>query len=151
MIKWLFLACVSISLLAGCVTRSSGPVCTPTSNSPVAPSTNNYAGTTNSQVKITGFQDYDHVLIERIRKQWRDLISNENFDIPRTGKVVVHFVLHSDGTVSDMRTTENNVGDVLGYTCMDAIQKSAPFPNWSLAMIKNLGNSRDIVFTFYYK
>jgi outer membrane biosynthesis protein TonB len=150
MIKWLFLACVSITLLAGCVTRSSEPVCKPTSNTPIAPSTNNYAGT-NSQVNITGFQHYDRVFIERIRNKWLRPLDNERFDQHFTGKVTIHFILHSDGTVSDIKITENNVGDVLSHLCEDAIQKCAPFHKWSPAMIKEIGAYRECRFTFYYE
>jgi len=150
MIKWLFPACVSITLLAGCVTRSSEPVCKPTSNSPAATSTNNYAGT-NSQVNITGFQDYDRVFIERIREKWLVLLGNERLDNQLPGKVIVRFKLNSDGTASDIKITENNVGDVVGSTCVDAIQKSAPFLKWPPTMIKKLGTSRECRFTFYYE
>jgi hypothetical protein len=102
-----------------------------------------------SGVKITQNSDYDESVVNRISTRWENLLDNGKFDF-HTGKVKATFVLHPDGTVSDIKIRSNTVGDVLGQTCIDAIEKSAPFPKWSPEIVKKIGNHCDVDFTFDY-
>lgn len=101
-------------------------------------------------VKLTGYGDYDERFIEAVSQRWFDLLDSRQFALDRAGKVVLQFTLHFDGRVTDMKITENTVGDVLGYVCEKAINDPAPFAPWSSDMRQKLGDSRDFQFTFYY-
>jgi len=101
-------------------------------------------------VKLTGFGEYDAALVAAITQRWYDLLDSQRFALDRTGKVVLQFRLHYDGTVSDMTVAQNSVGDLLGYVCQKAVNDPAPFAKWPSEMRFKLGDSRDIQFTFYY-
>lgn len=101
-------------------------------------------------VKLTGFGSYDAALVEAITQRWYDLLDSQRFALDRTGKVVLDFRLHYDGTVTDMTVAQNSVGDLLGYVCQEAVNDPAPFAKWPSDMRFKLGDSRDIQFTFYY-
>jgi hypothetical protein len=103
-----------------------------------------------NNVKLTGFGDYDAKLVDAITHRWYALLDSQRFALDRTGKVVLHFRLHYDGTVTDMTVTQNTVGDLLGYVCQEAINDPAPFAKWPNDMRFKLGDSQDIQFSFYY-
>ena len=63
----------------------------------------------------------------------------------------MRFKLKSDGTVIEMETLENTVGELLGYLCQEAIEEAAPFAKWPPDMVRMIGaNYREVTFTFYY-
>jgi protein TonB len=99
--------------------------------------------------KATPFGEYDRAIIEAVQQRWYDLIANHNQD--RTGKVMLRFKLKPDGSVSEVETLENTVGELLGYRCQESIEEAAPFAPWPSDMRREIGaNFRDVTFTFYY-
>jgi hypothetical protein len=102
-------------------------------------------------VKATPFGEYDGAIIEAIQQRWYDLLDNHRYADDRTGKVTLRFKLMSDGTVIEVKTVENTVGDMLGYLCQEAIEQAAPFAKWPPDMVRLFGaNYRELTFTFYY-
>ena len=102
-------------------------------------------------VKATPFGDYDRAIIEAVQQRWYDLLDRHRYADDRTGKVTLQFKLLSDGTVIEVHTQENTVGELLGYLCQAAIEESAPFGKWPPDMVRMIGvNYREITFTFYY-
>jgi hypothetical protein len=100
-------------------------------------------------IRITSNPQYDEKIAKRILKNWLELSNNSDVNF-NSGKVIVSFVLHSDGTVTDTDITMNNVGYLPGLTCVEAVLKSTPFPKWSSEMVKKLGDHCDVEFTFNY-
>jgi len=101
--------------------------------------------------KATAFGDYDRKIVEAVTQHWYDLLDSRHFAQDRTGKVILRFKLKYDGSVEEMKTLENTVGEMLGYVCSEAVQQSAPFEKWPEKMHRDIGaNFRDITFTFYY-
>lgn len=99
----------------------------------------------------TPFGAYDRAIIEAIQSHWYDLLDKQKFALDRTGKVTVKFHLNSDGTVTELKITDNSVGELLGYVCQESIAESAPFGAWPSDMRRMVGATyRDITFTFYY-
>jgi hypothetical protein len=102
-------------------------------------------------VKATQFGDYDRELIEAVQQRWDELLDNHRYADDRNGKVVLQFKLKPDGSVIEMQTTGNSVGELLGYLCQEAIEEAAPFAKWPPDMVRMIGaNYREITFTFYY-
>ncbi len=102
-------------------------------------------------VKATPFGDYDRAIIEAVSQRWYDLLDSRRFAEDRNGKVILRFKLKPDGTIIEMETVENNVGELLGYLCHESIEEAAPFGKWPPDMLRMIGtNSREITFTFYY-
>jgi hypothetical protein len=101
--------------------------------------------------KATPFGDYDAAIIEAVSQRWYDLLDNHRYAQDRSGKVMLRFKLKPDGSIIEMQTLENTVGELLGYLCQEAIEEAAPFANWPPDMSRMIGaNYRDITFTFYY-
>ena len=123
-------------LLAGCATQNSRPVPQVTINQPKG---------------NTPFDKYDSALVQTVQNRWFDLLNSKPLWTDRKGKVVVQFHLHSDGTVSDLKILDNEVGDLHGYVCEKAIKSSAPFGPWPPDMVRMLNEDyRTITFTFNY-
>jgi hypothetical protein len=66
-------------------------------------------------------------------------LDSGRFNIPKRGAVVVKFQLYPDGTVPEIKITENRVGELLGGICEKAIKDSAPFKPWPPDMAKWVG------------
>ena len=98
----------------------------------------------------TPFGAYDRYLIDAIQKRWYDLLDDRKYAAESRGKVVLQFILHPDGRITDMTVSENSAGEVLGYICEKAILDPAPYPAWPVEMRRMIGENRPIQFTFYY-
>ena len=99
----------------------------------------------------TPFGAYDRAIVEAISQRWYDLLDSQQFADSRTGKVTLYFHLNPDGSVTELKITNNGVGDLLGYVCQEAIEQAAPFAKWPSDMRRMVGaNFREITFTFYY-
>ena len=109
-----------------------------------------HASVPSLDVKLTGFGDYDAQLVAAITQRWWNLLDSQQFALDRSGKVVLQFRLNYDGTITDMKVVQNDVGELLGYVCQKAVNDPAPFEKWPSEMRFKLGDSRDIQFTFYY-
>jgi len=110
-----------------------------------------HAFTSSLDAKATPFGDYDRAIIEAVTQRWYDLLDSHKYAEDRAGKVILRFKLESDGSVIEMQTVENTVGELLGYLCQAAIEEAAPFAPWPPDMVRMIGaNFREVTFTFYY-
>jgi hypothetical protein len=100
--------------------------------------------------KATPFGAYDRALVEAISQRWFALLDQRAYASDGQGKVVLQFILHHDGRVTDMGVAENTAGEVLGLICQKSVLDPAPFASWSGEMRLKFGDSRNIQFTFYY-
>jgi outer membrane biosynthesis protein TonB len=101
-------------------------------------------------VKASPFGSYDSRLIRAVEARWFNLLDSTPF-VQRSGKVVVEFRLNMDGRITEIKTTENEVGEILGLICQRAILDPAPYGEWPNDMRSAIGGSyRDVTFTFYY-
>jgi hypothetical protein len=102
-------------------------------------------------VKATLFGAYDRAFIEAVSQRWYDLLDSRQFALDRSGRVVLRFRLNYDGRITDMKTLENTVGEVLGYVCQKAVADPAPYAPWPSDMRREVDvDYREITFTFYY-
>lgn len=102
-------------------------------------------------VKATPFGSYDQAIIEAIQSHWFNLLDERSFTRNDTGKVVITFILHADGRVTDVRIGETTVTDILGIICQRAVNDPAPFLPWPNDMRRLVGSDhRYVRFTFYY-
>jgi hypothetical protein len=107
-------------------------------------------GRVSFDVTATRFGPYDAMLVAAVQERWYQLLDTHNF-VQRSGKVVIEFQLHYDGSIRGVRMTGNEVGDMLGLLCQKAIQDPAPFAAWPADMRRQIGgNDREVSFTFYY-
>jgi hypothetical protein len=102
-------------------------------------------------VKASPFGIYDATMIYVISSAWYALLDEARFTFERSGKVTIRFTLHADGTISDLKTLESEVGDTLAFMCETAIIKPQPFDKWPPNMRREVGaDTREITFTFHY-
>jgi outer membrane biosynthesis protein TonB len=110
-----------------------------------------YAVTPTLDAKATPFGAYDSAIIEAVTQRWYDLLDSHHYADDRTGKVTLRFKLMSDGSVIEVKTLDNSVGDLLSYLCQEAIEEAAPFAKWPPDMVRKIDqNYRELTFTFYY-
>jgi outer membrane biosynthesis protein TonB len=100
--------------------------------------------------KSTPFGEYDRAFIEAVEQRWFDLLDSRQFALDRTGKVVLQFRLTYDGRITDMQIAQTTVGETLAYVCQLAVTDPAPYEKWPSDMRREVGDSRNIQFTFYY-
>jgi hypothetical protein len=105
-----------------------------------------------TRATVTGA--YDTMLYEAISQRWWDLLDDQqNKIVGGSGRVTVHFKLHSDGTITEL-TIEGNTtpSPVLGWLCYRAIQDiSTPiFQRWPDEMKRVQNDPRYMQFTFDY-
>jgi hypothetical protein len=101
-------------------------------------------------VKGTPLGDYIQRMVAAVQSRWDKLLEDQTPDV--TGKVVLHFRLHPDGSVTDMKMLQNEVGALLEATCELAVTQPAPYEKWTREMRLSLpSDSYDIIFTFYYE
>jgi outer membrane biosynthesis protein TonB len=105
---------------------------------------------TSLDAKATPYGAYDAALIYAVQRSWYRLLDDRGYASDDRGKVVLEFVLHPDGRVSNIRITENSTSDLLGIICQRAIEEPEPFDPWPSDMHRMLGDTRRIQFTFFY-
>ncbi|MBL9138270.1 MAG: hypothetical protein JNK85_20545 [Verrucomicrobiales bacterium] len=102
-------------------------------------------------VKGTGFGAYDEALIMAVQNRWFTLLDERRFAGGVTGKVVVKFKLHSDGSVRIVEPTESSVDALMTSLCVRAVRDPSPYEKWPSEMLRLIGsNSREVKFTFFY-
>ena len=99
---------------------------------------------------VTPFSSYDAAFIAAVQQRWYDLLDSSQFS-QRSGKVVLEFRLTYDGRIVDLKTSDNEVGEILSLLCQRAILDPAPYARWPDDMRRMIGsNFREVTFTFYY-
>ena len=107
-------------------------------------------GRVSLDVKITPFSSYDAAFIAAVQQRWYDLLDSSQFS-QRSGKVVLEFRLTYDGRITDLKVSDNEVGEILSLLCQRAIMDPAPYARWPDDMRRMIGaNYREVTFTFFY-
>jgi hypothetical protein len=105
-------------------------------------------GESSLDVRRSVLGEYDADFIAAVDSRWRQLLENQQATVP--GKVVLEFKLHPDGRITDMKMTANEVSDLLGLICQQAVLDHGPYKPWPDKMRQELSDPREVVFTFYY-
>ncbi|MFM7805107.1 MAG: hypothetical protein ACKPGK_11500 [Verrucomicrobiota bacterium] len=101
-------------------------------------------------VKSTPFGEYDLRMIAAVQERWWALLEERHYALERTGKLVLKFRLHGDGSISQMTTAESTVGETLSFTCEAAVMGASPFGRWPSVLKAQALDPREITFTFHY-
>jgi len=97
------------------------------------------------------FGDYDSLFIQAVQQKWYDLIDAQNYTGECIGRVTLKFIMHDDGTVTEVKTSECTVNTLYEYLCQRALTEPAPFAKWPEAMRREIGGkTRPMTFTFFY-
>jgi hypothetical protein len=90
-------------------------------------------------------------MIRAVQARWYSLLDQREYASDGRGKVMLHFVLHYDGRITDMSVEEKTVSEVLALLCEKAVLDPAPYAAFPSDMRRMLGDSRKIQFVFYYR
>ncbi len=102
-------------------------------------------------VKATQFGEYSSRLTAAVQARWYHLLDERHYSLERTGKVVVRFKLHPDGSVSAIKTAFDTTGELYSLLCELAIEQPAPFGKWPPALLHEIGAEPvEVTFTFNY-
>ncbi len=102
-------------------------------------------------VRSTQFGAYSSRLTAAVQGRWYHLLDEQKYALQRTGKVVVTFKLHPDGSVSDIRTTVSTVGDIYSLLCELSIEQPQSYGVWPRELIQEIGRDPiPVTFTFNY-
>lgn len=102
-------------------------------------------------VKASQFGEYSSRLTAAVQARWYYLLEEQHFALERTGKVVVTFRLHPDGTVSRIKTVSSSVGEIQSTWCELAIEQPAPYGRWPSQLLHEIGaDPITVTFTFNY-
>jgi hypothetical protein len=100
--------------------------------------------------KDPAFRDYFRNMADIVNDHWQELLKSQTWDV--SGKVVLSFRLHSDGTISDIKIKHNEVSDLLGNICVAALFVRWDFPIWTPEMrVARPDGFANLEFTFYYE
>lgn len=109
------------------------------------------AVTASYNVRASAMGVYMSRLSTDVSHRWFALLDEARFTYSRTGKVMVRFKLHPDGSVTDVMTESTEVGDLLSFYCESAIIEPAPYPKWPADLIAQHGKQAiEVTFTFSY-
>ena len=102
-------------------------------------------------VRATPFGDYDAAFVRAVAERWYALLEAKRYAGYQRGRVVLRFVLHSDGRVTDLQVIESTVGLDLSLICEMAVLDPAPYAPWPWELRRLVeGGQRRVQFTFYY-
>ncbi len=102
-------------------------------------------------VKASPFGDYNYRLVQAVQERWYQLLDERKFALERSGRAVIKFNLHTDGTVSEVRTDQSTVGDTLSFLCELAVMQPAPYGKWPAEVRRLIGRDVfEVTFTFNY-
>jgi len=98
----------------------------------------------------TSYGDYDREFIDAVRTRWYQLLADRSSE--GSGKVVVSFRMHPDGRITNLKMAQNEMSDLLGLICQQAVFDPAPYRPWPLEMRRDIPEGyRDVTFTFFYE
>ncbi len=101
-------------------------------------------------VASSPFGAYDKALIYAVQSRWYEVLNTQRMDT-HAGTVELKFDLLADGSVANMEMKANSAGPALGLYCQKAVVESAPFAPLPEDLKRLIGgDSREIIFTFYY-
>ena len=102
--------------------------------------------------KFSEFGEYLDRMYEIIGTQWLLLASQvRRGSVHTASRVIVEFVLSSDGTIGTIEIAYSSAGQASTLICKDSIQSRSPFNDWTEDMIVSLGVEQPIRVTFIYR
>jgi hypothetical protein len=108
-----------------------------------------------AEARNSASKEYDERMVAAVQERWYRLLAGKNGPDPISpeglGQVVVTFLLHVDGKISDLQTVSSAVTESLSFTCEAAILGASGFGRWPEKMLQSFPKgAREITFTFHY-
>jgi TonB family protein len=95
------------------------------------------------------FLAYDRVVINAIQQKWYSYLDQTQKPTEK-GEVTVEFILHRDGTISDVQVTRSSVTGPYAEICRQAVLDAGQFAAWPEDMRRRIEKDyRKLLFRFY--
>ena len=93
--------------------------------------------------------DYRCYLHDKVSQRWYGEMARNNKGALRYGTVKIRFMVHSDGTISNLSIVEGESAGLLKTVSINVLLDSAPFKPFSNDLVKEMGTDYidDITFT----
>lgn len=95
----------------------------------------------------TDLGKYKQNIYSVVGSYWYPAVTDK-FGTIGVGEVTIQYTIHSDGTLTDVKVLEGDDQMILRDISLEALRHPAPFPAFSPAMIKEVGDSYTDQFTF---
>jgi hypothetical protein len=100
-------------------------------------------------VRSTAVGNYENALVTAVKERWYALLEDHRPSL--SGSVRVEFVIHPNGSITDLKYLKNEMGEYFGGVCLEAISDPAPYGEWPPEMKRELQLDRwKVSFTFWY-
>lgn len=97
------------------------------------------------------YGEYLNELIEIIQAQWYGILKETKDLPPRGSRVTVTFQLNAKGETEMIKVEDFGAGKAGVFACQNAITFPQPYRAWTEPMIKVLGQSQLLTFSFHYQ
>jgi protein TonB len=104
-------------------------------------------GDSSPAAMATDLGKYKQNIYSVVGSYWYPAVT-EKFGTIGVGEVTIQYTIHSDGTLTDVKVLEGDDQMILRDISLEALRHPAPFPQFSAAMIKEVGDSYTDQFTF---
>ncbi|HNX04039.1 MAG TPA: hypothetical protein PKI32_00970 [Opitutales bacterium] len=102
--------------------------------------------------KLSEFGDYLNRMFEAIGNKWQDLNDSSAPSVDDTNThVLVTFYVNKLGQVEDLKVVESTSSQTAQWRCLDAIQSTAPYFEWTKDMVVVLGDRQPVAVDFLYR
>lgn len=102
--------------------------------------------------KWSNYGQYLQQLIETVQIQWDRILIQSRVYPPSGTMVVVKFILNKKGEVERIIEVGPDLApEQAKQSCVSAITARSPYGDWTDDMIKVLGESQEMTFSFYYQ
>lgn len=92
---------------------------------------------------------YDAAFADAVHARWYQLMNQRPTPLD-TGRVVLEFQMHADGSIDDLFVGDNTEGEIFSAICQKALLDPMPYNPWPLSMQKLFGDTRRFRMTFEF-
>jgi hypothetical protein len=97
------------------------------------------------------YGDYMNELIEIVQAQWYRILGESRVAAPRGSSVRIKFRINSKGETEITSVEDTDAGRQAVFACQNAITYPQPYRKWSEDMIRVLGDSQELTFSFHHQ
>jgi len=116
------------------------------------PRSTNRMGAVAVDANFDKFGAYLQRMVESIDLQWQLLARQSATIMSEMGsRVVIRYDINQQGEVVNLEVLFSSASRSGTVMCLNAIESRAPFGVWTEQMVRTLGKSQTITFTFYYR
>ncbi len=92
---------------------------------------------------------YDAAFADAVQTRWYQLLDARPTP-PDSGRVVLEFQLHPDGSIDDLFVEDNTEGEILSALCQKALLDPTPYAAWPESMQNLFGDTRRFRMKFQF-